>query len=99
MSAINLTTLQGQKNRGEKIVMLTCYDAGFVPLLEQAVVGVDSPASGGEPMHIDNTMHPANPRLALAKATGSMFNVFGIQLDDKSGTNNGHFAPFSWQGG
>lgn len=68
-------------------------------LLEQAVEGVDSPASGGEPMYIDNTMHPANPRLALAKSTGSMFNVFGIQLDDKSGTNNGHFAPFSWQGG
>ncbi len=29
MSAINLTTLHGQKKRGEKIVMLTCYDAIF----------------------------------------------------------------------
>jgi hypothetical protein len=37
-----------------------------------------------------------NARLALARATKSLFNVFGISWDDSSGNRNGHFAPFSW---
>jgi hypothetical protein len=47
---------------------------------------------------IDNTLHPANPRLALAKSTGSHVHAFGLDWDDTSGRNNGHFAPFSWRG-
>jgi hypothetical protein len=47
---------------------------------------------------IDNTGHPVNERLALAKATHSRFSVFGANWDDSSGTRNGHFAPFSWSG-
>ena len=39
-----------------------------------------------------------NTRLALAKATRSIFNVFGIQWKDTSGMRNGHFAPFAWMG-
>ena len=49
-------------------------------------------------MHIDNTMHPVNSKLALAKASHSHMHAFGIDWDDSSGTRNGHFAPFSWAG-
>jgi hypothetical protein len=66
-------------------------------LVEQAVEGVTSPASPNEPMALDHTAHPVNPRIALAKSTGSMFNVFGIRLDDQGGANNGHYAPFNWK--
>jgi hypothetical protein len=37
-----------------------------------------------------------NSRLSLAKATRSLFNVFGIKWNDSTGTRNGHFAPFAW---
>ena len=66
--------------------------------LDQAVEGVASPAKPGEPLYLDNTAHPANARLALAKAARSHLNAFGLKWDDTSGQNNGHFAPFNWQG-
>jgi len=67
-------------------------------VLEQAVKGVGPAEDAREPMHIDNTMHPANSRLSLAKATRSHLHAFGIDWDDDSGKNNGHFAPFAWKG-
>jgi hypothetical protein len=66
-------------------------------VLDQALEGVSSPTSPDEPLCIDNTLHPVNPRLALAKATRSHMHVFGLDWDDTSGQNNGHFAPFHWQ--
>lgn len=66
-------------------------------VLDQALEGVSSPTSPDEPLCIDNTLHPVNPRLALAKATRSHMHVFGLDWDDASGQNNGHFAPFHWQ--
>jgi len=53
---------------------------------------------GGEALHIDNVGHPAANRLGMARATYSRFNAFGIQFNTESGNNNGHFAPFQWQG-
>jgi hypothetical protein len=67
-------------------------------VLDQAVEGVGSPTKPSEPLYIDNTMHPANARLALAKAVRSRLHAFGIDWEDTSGQNNGHFAPFNWQG-
>ncbi len=67
-------------------------------VLDQAVEGVGSPAKAGEPLYIDNTLHPANSRLALARAARSHLHAFGLNWDDTSGQNNGHFAPFNWQG-
>lgn len=67
-------------------------------VLEQSVEGVPGSARRDEPLYIDNTLHPANPRLALAKSTGSHVHAFGLNWDDTSGRNNGHFAPFSWRG-
>lgn len=65
--------------------------------VEQAVAGVAG-ANPNEPLYVDNTMHPANSRLALARATRSRVRAFGIEWEDTGGRNNGHFAPFRWQG-
>ena len=67
-------------------------------VLDQAVEGVASPTVAGEPLYLDNTLHPANARLALARATRSHLHAFGLSWDDTSGANNGHFAPFRWRG-
>ena len=32
------------------------------------------------------------------KGTGSHMHAFGIDWDNTSGKNNGHFASFHWQG-
>lgn len=67
-------------------------------LIDQEAKGVSSMLDESEPMYIDNVGHPVNSRLALATATRSAFHAFGIDWDDASGTRNGHFAPFSWNG-
>jgi hypothetical protein len=64
-------------------------------LLDIAVEGIPG-ASQSEPIYLDNVGHPASTRLALAKASRSHMHAFGINWDDTSGKNNGHFAPFSW---
>jgi hypothetical protein len=66
-------------------------------LIDQAIEGVPGPARPGEPIYLDNTCHPVNNRLALAKAKRSRFDAFGIRWNDSSGTRNGHFAPFAWR--
>jgi hypothetical protein len=65
-------------------------------MIDQAVEGARG--MGGEVLHLDNTGHPASNRLALAHATRSHFDAFGIRYDETSGRNNGHFAPFDWRG-
>jgi hypothetical protein len=67
-------------------------------VLDEAVEGVASVSDANEPLYIDNTLHPANARLALAKAVRSHLHLFGINWDDDSGRNNGHFARFDWKG-
>ncbi|MCE2494699.1 MAG: DUF1326 domain-containing protein [Alphaproteobacteria bacterium] len=62
------------------------------------VEGVPSRLGNGEPYFLDNTSHPAGQRLALATANGMRVEEFGLNLDLKGVGNNGHFAPFSWQG-
>jgi hypothetical protein len=57
--------------------------------------GIDPNSS--EPMFLDNTGHPVSTRLALAHATKSHVHALGLNWDDETGKNNGHFAPFSWR--
>ena len=64
--------------------------------LDQAVQGVSG--MGGENLYLDNSGHPVNNRLALARAQRSQLHAFGIDWEDTSGRNNGHFAPFDWSG-
>jgi len=65
-------------------------------MLDLAVEGIPG-ANQGEPIYFDNVGHPAASRLALAKASRSHMHGFGINWDETSGRNNGHFAPFSWK--
>jgi hypothetical protein len=67
-------------------------------LVDQACEGIASAVAPGEAITVDNTAHPVNRRLSLARATRSRLHAFGIDWDDASGTRNGHFAPFSWAG-
>ena len=64
-------------------------------VLDIAIEGVKG-AKEGEPIYFDNVGHPAATRLALAKASRGHLHAFGIDWDDTSGRNNGHFAPFAW---
>ena len=64
-------------------------------MLDIAVEGIPG-ASPSEPIWFDNVAHPAASRLALAKASRSHMHGFGIDWDETSGRNNGHFAPFAW---
>jgi hypothetical protein len=65
-------------------------------VLDFEIEAVVSRNRSGEPLYIDNTAHPANRRLALARATETHVHAFGIDLDLASKGNNGHFAPFTW---
>jgi hypothetical protein len=71
--------------------------ASIPEMLDQALEGVAG-ANGSEPIYLDNVGHPVNTRLALAHGTASHVHAFGIDWDNTSGKNNGHFAPFDWQG-
>ena len=63
--------------------------------LDIAIEGIPG-ASSAEPIYFENVAHPAATRLALAKASRGHMHAFGIDWDDTTGKNNGHFAPFSW---
>jgi hypothetical protein len=65
-------------------------------MLDLAIEGIPG-ANQGEPIWFDNVGHPAASRLALAKASRSHMHAFGINWDETSGRNNGHFAPFAWK--
>jgi hypothetical protein len=67
-------------------------------LLDQSVAGVESVSVPGECVAIDNAFHPVNKRLNLATAVRNVIGAFGIQWKGEPGRNNGHFAPFDWQG-
>jgi hypothetical protein len=66
-------------------------------MLDQGINGVPSALNPEEPLHLDNTLHPANSRLGLAKATHSHLHAFALNWDDEGGSNNGFFAPFEWR--
>ena len=67
---------------------------GLVDMAAEGVMGIDP--RNPEPLTIDNTGHPVNRRLALARALRSHVHALGLDWDDTSGKNNGHYAPFEW---
>ncbi len=70
--------------------------SGLVDMAAEGAMGIDPNAT--EPLHFDNTGHPAADRFALAHATKSHVNALGLAWNDISGRNNGQYAPFSWHG-
>ena len=67
----------------------------FVEMAAEGAMGLDPDAT--EPMHLDNTGHPASTRLALAHASKSHVHAFSLSWDDTSGRNNVYYAPFYWR--
>ncbi len=64
--------------------------------LSYAIDGVPSSVVAGAPICMDNSDHPANKRVALARARETHIHAFGLDLDLVGKDNNGHFAPFNW---
>jgi len=60
------------------------------------IEGVASRNRSGDALYIDNTAHPANRRLALARSKRTRIHGFGVDLDLTDKGNNGHYAPFAW---
>lgn len=67
----------------------------FVDMAAEGAMGIDPAAT--EPLHLDNTGHPAANRFALARASRSHVHALGLAWDDAGGGNNGQYAPFSWK--
>ncbi len=70
--------------------------SSLVDMAAEGAMGINPAAT--EPLHFENTGHPAADRFALAHASKSHVNALGLAWDDVSGKNNGQYAPFSWQG-
>ena len=66
-------------------------------VLEMAAVGATGLNPDAEPLHLENTGHPAADRFALAHPSKSHVHALGLAWDDVSGRNNGQYAPFSWR--
>jgi hypothetical protein len=60
------------------------------------IEGVTPRRRSDEPLYLDNTSHPANRRLALARSKETHVHGFGLDMDIVGKGNNGHFAPFAW---
>ena len=69
--------------------------SNLVDMAAEGALGINPSVT--EPLHLDNTGHPANDRLAVCHASKSHVNALGLAWDDVSGKNNGHYAPFSWR--
>jgi len=69
--------------------------APFVDMAAVGVMGMNPRAL--EPLHLENTGHPAANRFALARPSRSHVNALGFSWDDVTGLNNGQYAPFSWR--
>ena len=67
----------------------------LVDMSAQGAMGIDP--STTEPLHLDNTGHPAASRFALARALRSHVDALSLGWSDAGGTNNGQYAPFSWR--
>jgi hypothetical protein len=65
-------------------------------ILAFEIEGVTPRRRSDEPLYLDNTSHPANQRLALARSKETHIHGFGLDVDLVGRGNNGHFAPFAW---
>ena len=69
--------------------------SNLVDMAAEAAMGINPNIA--EPLYLENTGHPAANRLALAHASNSHVQALGLAWEDMTGTNNGQYAPFSWQ--
>jgi hypothetical protein len=69
--------------------------SNLVDMAAEGAMGINPEST--QPLHLDNTGHPAADRFALAHASKSHVHALGLAWDDVTGKNNGQYAPFSWQ--
>jgi len=69
--------------------------SSFVDMAAEGVKGLNPDSA--EPIHLENTGHPAADRFALARASRSRVQALGLAWHEESGGNNGQYAPFSWR--
>ena len=69
--------------------------SALVEMSAEGVRGLNP--NSAEPMHLENTGHPAADRFALARASSSRVSALGLAWEDGSGRHNGQYAPFSWR--
>lgn len=69
--------------------------ASLVDMAAQPAMGINPNTT--EPLHLDNTGHPASDRVALAHALKSHVDALGLSWNDTTGKNNGQYAPFNWR--
>jgi hypothetical protein len=69
--------------------------ASLVDMSAEGAMGVNPNTT--EPLHLDNTGHPAASRFALARALKSHVDALGLRWSDAGGKNSGQYAPFSWR--
>jgi len=67
----------------------------FVDMSAEGARGLNP--NSAEPIHLENTGHPAADRFALAHASSSRVSALGLSWEDRSGRHNGQYAPFSWR--
>jgi hypothetical protein len=92
-----VSDFRGLEYRPIEFVMSGLERTVSIPgVLSFEIAGVASRNKSGEPYYVDNTAHPANRRLALARSAEMHLHAFGLDLDMSGQGNNGHFAPFAW---
>ncbi len=92
-----VSDFRGVEYRSIEFVMDGLKRTVSIPgVLSFEIEGVASRNQSGEPFYVDNTAHPANTRLALARSAETHLHAFGLDLDMSGQGNNGHFAPFAW---
>ena len=64
-------------------------------IMDFNVEGIMAGRQAVEPMRLENTAHPVNPSLALARGTGSTYNDHGMTWDNTG--KNGHYPTFEWR--
>ena len=64
-------------------------------IMDFSVEGILASRQQSEPMRLENTAHPVNSSLALAKGTASTFTDHGKTWDNSG--RNGHYSTFEWR--
>ena len=64
-------------------------------IMDFSVEGILAGRQQAEPMRLENTAHPVNSSLALAKGTVSTFTDHGMTWDNSG--RNGHYSTFEWR--
>lgn len=69
---------------------------GLVEIAGRPAMGINPEVT--EPIHLENTGHPAANPIALAWALKMVVTALGLSWSETSGKKSAAYAPFSWRG-